>query len=596
MVKLAQHPGVVELVGFGDLGEHDGEPCAEMQLVHVGSHSLATLPLRSVSHASALVAAAAETVADLHSMGIVHGGLEPRAVLIDGEGRPVLAGFTDAALVGEPHGPEGVPARPAEDLPALANLLQSAIGTGTEPDPIPDRRGARRSRSRAYVRRALLNLADQATADDASLRPSARSFAAAVRAVEPDAHFIPPACLREGTSRIDAPMVSPDTDHDQRPGHGREAAGVLCDPTGHDSADSQVVDLPSVSALLEDAARHRVDATDPDPVEAPGAPDSHNRDRTDDEDRPSLPRRPISPRPGRSASPAQSASPRSVLEPSLPGHDRSVPGDKSASLRRPDPVSPPRQARRLRPRRGAPVAAALVGMASLTFGLLSTLHGERPNLAEASAPVPAPADATAAAPSGAVPSHITTGEATTAATAVATTAEPTAEPREEPETGTTVSSGDPPAPDPMSPTGATGSHPGAETDVTGCPSPSVPSDPAVAAGPCSRSYRLTDGVLVAGQRRYAIGQAGDEILVGDWHCTGQPVPALVRPSTGDMYVFTGWASPGTETIAKPLGNRGAGSHLETGPALSRAGCPSLLSRAADGTTQPVDVSTARSRP
>jgi len=43
-------------------------------------------------------------------------------------------------------------------------------------------------------------------------------------------------------------------------------------------------------------------------------------------------------------------------------------------------------------------------------------------------------------------------------------------------------------------------------------------------------------------RRYHIGAPGDQLVVGRWRCTGDPRPVLYRPSTGDLYEFTGWAT------------------------------------------------------
>jgi serine/threonine-protein kinase len=44
--------------------------------------------------------------------------------------------------------------------------------------------------------------------------------------------------------------------------------------------------------------------------------------------------------------------------------------------------------------------------------------------------------------------------------------------------------------------------------------------------------------------RFALGQPGDQLLLGDWDCRGGAKPALYRPATGQVFYFPGWAEPG----------------------------------------------------
>jgi hypothetical protein len=68
----------------------------------------------------------AQTVADLHRLGISHGELQPQHVFVTPSGQPVLHGFGNAGLLqGRPGQP--APFDPAGDVEALADLLESAL-------------------------------------------------------------------------------------------------------------------------------------------------------------------------------------------------------------------------------------------------------------------------------------------------------------------------------------------------------------------------------------------------------------------------------------------------------------------------------------
>jgi len=50
--------------------------------------------------------------------------------------------------------------------------------------------------------------------------------------------------------------------------------------------------------------------------------------------------------------------------------------------------------------------------------------------------------------------------------------------------------------------------------------------------------------------RFELGQPGDVLVLGDWSCGGREVPALYRPGTGEVFLFSGWAGPGREIAAE----------------------------------------------
>lgn len=51
--------------------------------------------------------------------------------------------------------------------------------------------------------------------------------------------------------------------------------------------------------------------------------------------------------------------------------------------------------------------------------------------------------------------------------------------------------------------------------------------------------------------RYQLGEPGDVLLVGDWDCDGAQTPGLYRPSSGEVFLFDGFAGPGGELESGP---------------------------------------------
>ena len=41
-------------------------------------------------------------------------------------------------------------------------------------------------------------------------------------------------------------------------------------------------------------------------------------------------------------------------------------------------------------------------------------------------------------------------------------------------------------------------------------------------------------------RRYQVGQAGDQLVLGDWDCDGRATLGLYRPLTGEEFLFESW--------------------------------------------------------
>lgn len=88
---------------------------------------------------------------------------------------------------------------------------------------------------------------------------------------------------------------------------------------------------------------------------------------------------------------------------------------------------------------------------------------------------------------------------------------------------------------------------------------------------CPDVLRYADGILHAGEVRWALGQPGDQVATGDWGCQGSRTIALFRPSTGEIFRFDGWAGPGRDVTAAVAGRVPGGQALRAAD-VDRDGC------------------------
>jgi hypothetical protein len=117
----------------------------------------------------------------------------------------------------------------------------------------------------------------------------------------------------------------------------------------------------------------------------------------------------------------------------------------------------------------------------------------------------------------------------------------------------------------------------AAADESGGADGNVADDDDITAGDADR----TGVEIEAGGARYAVGRLGDQVVLGDWDCDGQPGAALLRPATGEVYVFDVLATPDHTVTGRPLATLPDATGLV---ALDQAdGCTSLAVRLADGT-------------
>jgi tRNA A-37 threonylcarbamoyl transferase component Bud32 len=139
----------------------------------------------------------------------------------------------------------------------------------------------------------------------------------------------------------------------------------------------------------------------------------------------------------------------------------------------------------------------------------------------------------------------------------------------EPAPSTTSTAPTTTAPPATSTTGATcdadpAAGPVADPDGDGCPSP----------------VSVADGAVDVGGVRYAVGEPGDLLGVGDWDCDGAATVALVERASGRVFLFDRWAGPGEDVsvassavVAEPTGIEVVGDQA----------CDVLVVTGADGT-------------
>jgi hypothetical protein len=200
-------------------------------------------------------------------------------------------------------------------------------------------------------------------------------------------------------------------------------------------------------------------------------------------------------------------------------------------------------------RRVASVAAALAGIALVLVGVRQLLASQ-PH-ADAASEVPsAPASSSAPTSPSAPPSGPRVSRPTPPAT--------------QPSTST--------APPITRPSCPAASRPAADVDGDGCP----------------ESYSVVGAHLAVAGVTYVLGRPGDLTAVGDWDCDGRATPALVRPSTGEVFIFERWAD-----AARPVTVRAATIVRDpTGIRASRptAHCPRLVVTRSDRGPYVVPVS------
>jgi hypothetical protein len=95
---------------------------------------------------------------------------------------------------------------------------------------------------------------------------------------------------------------------------------------------------------------------------------------------------------------------------------------------------------------------------------------------------------------------------------------------------------------------------------------------------------VTDRSAAIGPLAWEVGQAGDVLAVSDLGCDGTLEAVLLRPTTGELFVFDGWAPPGAPATATALPRAVPASGITAGP----GGC-GLVASLPDGSLAPLDA-------
>jgi hypothetical protein len=529
-----------------------GDAVEELRTVYAGD------PLArwtgSIEGIAGVGAAVASTLADLHELGVVHGRIDDGHILVGDDGRPRLCGLS---------GPGDATA--ADDVAALGavlgGLLVRAAADGRRPVRAR-RRGLGRRQRVATARRTLGQVVERATDPVPSRRPAARALADAILRAVPGAELPGAASPSPRAATSGARRRPPDTLEriwaavaDERSDDERWAAAFGSGPPDLDRPSERpptVADAPEprmpgqmpVAALATPAWSD----TPPGPTRSlPTAPDRRLLEDTG-EHACSL-RADTAFAAHRDACPDTDPDAYPAADPNAHTDAIDAPAADTAGTPPPPPGS------------RAPVRSGR-GVDDLT-------RGHRPVGLRVG---PAPRRPTNAAPARTLRHGRTLvtagvcGLAVVAALAVVATGLP----------DRVGSGGDADT--------SRSDRPG--VTATGCPAIAPPAADVDGDG-CREPLAVRHGAVDAGVARWTLGEPGDLAAVGDWDCDGDASAALLRPSTGDVFVFAAWAEVDEPVTVPPVRRVPGASGIRSEAAYG--GCDRLVVEITGGGRTLVEV-------
>jgi hypothetical protein len=103
------------------------------------------------------------------------------------------------------------------------------------------------------------------------------------------------------------------------------------------------------------------------------------------------------------------------------------------------------------------------------------------------------------------------------------------------------------------------------------------------------SVHVDGGTVEMAGERWTVGEPGDLLAVGDWDCDGVTTPAAYRPATGEVFVFTDWATDGQPVTVEPVTLVVGGLGLAAASGQSPDGCDVPVVELPAGGQQLVEV-------
>ena len=76
-------------------------------------------------------------------------------------------------------------------------------------------------------------------------------------------------------------------------------------------------------------------------------------------------------------------------------------------------------------------------------------------------------------------------------------------------------------------------------------------------------------------RTWQVGEPGDLVVTAAWGCGSEATAAVVRPASGEVWVFGGWAAAGEELAAVPVTRVAGGVRAEAADS-DGDGCTDLV--------------------
>lgn len=577
------HPGVIRFVA---LTEDERGP--RLLTRYAGRETLATWQPQRLEELRRVVEDLAAAVDHLHEQGVVHRSIRPNHVVIDAMRRPLLCGFSSARRIAGPGaaatgraGVQGCAAgagSPGEQLADVVAIGETVVATLERLAAHRTRPGRRRDEQRLRER-----LGGVAQAAAGGRVPTAKALAGQIRALGTE-----PAGLRP-------PGGGETSGHPpDEPAAGAPATAGDGSAPGRASAPGDVASVPH--GALAGGGTPGVHGAPPGGAGAAGlhgAPPSGAGTAGGEN--------------GPHADPPTAGVLQRLREPPARGTQRR----RRLTVARPSGPRrhPGRAPRRLPHVRQRPRRATVLAVAAVCGGcVLGTLMVMR--LVDADAPAPAavrqapvggPATGAGETPTG-IPGQ---GDASPAldlalrppgGQAAAAPAPPAAAPGlpAPPDGNPAAGTGPAPAsPDPHAAAGG-GPAPVPPPGAAGADLAALPPTPAagdttlcrpiadgfrdVDGDGCAEEIGLTAGFVWVDGTRYPVGDAGDQVAVGDWDCDGLATVALVQPG-GRVYVFDSWPEQ-SPLVGSLVAELAPPVQLADVP---RGACNELLVRYAGGT-------------